>query len=404
MKKLLISLSFGVSLLANAYVNGSSETTFALLEPPNVETQLNRIDIGINVIRINNVLLNDVPISADATWIDNIINPPKGTYMAISRSPLMTDDPFYTTVGLSNTAPGLKSLAFGVETPITSSFFEQIIAIYKNPFNTKGERAYKFPDVHAFANVLDPSTFTSFPEGKEGELIEVQAIRSRLYKNISEAVLELCSLDDQDELKEARANYQESVRQASTIESRIASLQAWINDRKNSSKSGEKEEKKEEIGIKEVELDRAKTKLEQDKDIYEEVLKKAADTIDDNIDVEKIPLAKKINALLQIISSNTAQALSMFGAATLSFTKNGFNTLDQEIAAITWAMAITKSKQKHLFLEYRMKRLLVNSVLAIPNIAAGIYQASAQSFEVDYFEKITSAYVKAGKILEKETK
>lgn len=360
-----------------ATVKGSSESLFALMESPNVELQLNRIAVGMNYVRTNAIILNKMPISSDALWVDNI-DKAQDNQDAL-QSDLLKKDPFYSTFAISNLF--LKSQITIAVTPIVSDLYAIILNLYKSG------NGYKYPDLYFLPNPFDMDSFLYFKDEKGVELIDVKAINSRLYPNINAAIIELLAPESQDEVRDAKAKFDDLTNQVFTQKSEIEALKIRLEKQPT-------EDDENALEIKETELDSLQEKLDESKDIYALALENALLVLEQNLDEKKIPLAKNVHKALELVKLGAIKTISLFSAATLHLQKNGLNSLDNELYAIGAAQGLSSLVgNQALFLKDRYQRLLINAVYAVPNLAIGLYQANDQFFEADSLQDVTILYI-----------
>lgn len=375
-----------IALSAN-FIEGSSESTSAMIEDPTFEGQLVRINVGINLVRINTDIIQNMPVSADSEWVDKVIEPVN--YTTVNNMDAVKNDAYYSTVGITNYLMG-KSIAVRLS-PLAARLYWQAATIYKNP--TNGYPEYSIPDMNMFPDVTDTKTYTSFKAAEEGEkiaLIDVEAASGNLYKNVEEAVISLLPEDMIENVIMAKNEYREAIRVVGEQKSNIAEIEAWLDDDANED-SKDRAVKEEELAALEAELTEKEAAETAQEEKYFALLATGAEAVEANYDPAKIPLAKKLDALLDAVDGNAFGAISMFTSATAGLTR-GMGVIDKELKAISDAQFLSSlvGNQKE-FIGERYERMAVGTLLAIPNIGIGMYYAGSQSSSVGKYQDIVAA-------------
>ncbi len=395
----------------SAAMEGSSESLSAMIEPANVEQQLNRINQGINLIRLNTDIIEGMPIAADSEWVNLITKPlSKELYMKITSLKEIKNDPYYSTVGYTNAILGRPAITM---TPITIKLYTQLAIIYKNKTNTEGKKVkvevdgkiiekiidtpFTLPNQYVFPDISSPKTYVKFQDDKNVAVIDVDAVNDNRYTNVKEAVISLTPEDMQEEINTVTAEYEESKNLVAKNESSVAVLEAWLDNDENIN-NPQKTEKTEALNVAKVNLEQSETILDTKEEMYFNLLESAADAIAANYDSAKVPLAKQLEKLLDIVDNNAIRATSLFTAATAHIAKNGIGTLDKEIIALTQAQAISSlvGNQKE-FIAARLSRMATGALLAIPNIGFGTYYAAKQISLAGKYQGIVNAILEGDK-------
>ncbi|MGP1561877.1 MAG: hypothetical protein ACTTIC_07305 [Helicobacteraceae bacterium] len=357
---------------------GSSESLFALVEAPNVETQLNRLNVGVNLLRVSNVMLYDVPVSQDAAWIDTAADDISAARSEqIMQSAPVRNNPYYATIALSNAFLGQTTLSS--VTPVGFSMYNKLFSVYKNPLNSQS-KDYRTPDLYAMPNIFDAKSFSSFPSGGGAEIIQVEALSSTLYKNAYEAAFSLCPESFQEDLRQSYSSYKDL---SSAYEDLNAQIEAMKADK----------EPQDEIRAKEAELASLKKDLSAKQQIYEKTIKNAASALALDLDPARAPLAHKLDKLFETLQQSALEAMAVMGAASLHLAQNGFASLEDELRAITLAGAVASAtRMQKNNLERRAKQLTINAIYALPNLTIGLYRAGVLYFEAGRLKNITSKF------------
>jgi hypothetical protein len=94
----------------------------------------------------------------------------------------------------------------------------------------------------------------------------------------------------------------------------------------------------------------------------------------------------------------------MFVSATAGLVR-GYGMVGDEIKALRTAQALSSlvGNQKE-FISERLSRMLMGSLLALPNIGIGTYYATSQSHEIGKYQDIVAALLDAAKVAEEAQK
>jgi len=388
-------------------VEGSSESTSAGFESPNFEGQIARINIGINFIRLNTDILKRMPVSEDAEWVDKLVS--FSSLGSVHKSKSLREDPYYSTVGLTNYI--LHRAAVSV-TPLTARLFYEAGVIYKNEANgyqSKDENGnnildekgyltseFKTPNMNVFPDISDMTTYVTFQDEKGVAPIDVEAKEGKLYKNVEEATIALLPDDLQEEVQSSKKELEEVNEELNKLVSTIGVLEAWLDDDDNDG-SSLVEQKETDLEVAEAEEKLAKERVSAKEDSYFLLLDSGADAVEANFDMSKVALAKKLEKLLDAVDNNALGAISMFTSATVGLVR-GTGVIDEEMQAISQAQRLTNlyGNQKQ-YLGQRYSRMLVGTLMAVPNIAIGTYKAFAQSSVAGKYQNIVNKVLEAAK-------
>ena len=392
-----------LSLLAangSAVIDGTSESTSALLEGPNVEQQINRINVGIAMVRVNTVILNEMPISGDSAWVDELTAPMTNEmYSKVRNSPAVINDPYFSTAALTNAI--LNRPAIGLS-PLNARLYLILNTIYKNPTNApannkKAYDGYSIPDIYALPSFDNMASFINFEKennGKKVEKIEVNAAQFDRFNNVELATISLAPKKYQTKLKDAMNDYTKAKFSVAETEGAIKSAEAKLDDDKNIN-SPKRSKWEETVTIKNAELKELEVALDTADTTYTKLMEEAALEIEsfikDDFMNKYVPLAKKLEKLLDTVDNNAIGAGSMFASATAHLVKNGLGTLDKELQALNIAQALTNlvGNQKQ-FISTRLARFGKGALMALPNIAIGSYYAIKQSSEAGRYQIIVN--------------
>lgn len=377
---------------AGGVFEGTSESTSALIEDPSFEAQLIRINVGVNLVRINTDILESMPVSQDSKWVDEVIAlVTSKKRQEVFNMDEVKNDAYYSTAALTNAILGRRAM---VMSPLTVRLYLQASVIYKN--STNGNSKNKIPDMNTFPDITDTKTYVSFKADDSVALIDVEASTGNLFPNVEAAVISLLPEDLQEGVTSAKDDYDVAKENVGTSKSEVASIEAWLDDDANID-SDEKAGKSAELEAAEVALTENETVMDEKENIYFELLASGAEAIENNFDDSKIPLAKKLDSLLDAVDNNAFGAVSMFTSATAGLTR-GMGMLDKELKAILLAQGLTNlvGNQKQYIAE-RYTRMMIGSLLALPNITLGSYYAVSQSSKIGKYQDIVAAVLAGDK-------
>jgi tRNA pseudouridine-54 N-methylase len=377
-----------------AVAEGSSESISAMMESPNVEQQINRINTGINLIRVNTDILERMPVSEDTQWVEKIITPlSQEEYKKVFSLKEIKEDPYYSTVGITNLLLGRVAMPMS---PATAKLYTQLSVIYQNAQN--GHKKMHLPGLYSFPDISSPKSYVTFPEDKKVDVIKVEAKGANLHNNVEDATISLVSEGLQEEINAAKVEYKQTKEEVANKKSVEGELEAWLKDDKNI-KSPQRAEKQEALNVAKAEVEAAEATFDEKSDIYFAALEKGADDIEVNFDPSKVELAKKLSKLLDIVDNNAIRAGSLFAAATAHLAKNGIDTLSHELVAIQKAQALTTlvGNQKQ-FLIQRYKRMATGALMAIPNIGIGAYYATKQALLSNEYKNVVNKVLEAAEV------
>jgi hypothetical protein len=405
-------------------VEGSSESTSAGLEDPAFEKQLNRINVGINLIRINTDMLENMPVSQDSKWVDEVIAPFTGERARFVRNmDSVKNDAYYSTASITDAILGRRQSL--VMSPLIIRLYSEAAIIYKNRYNgyslyklddagneiiphqknpnNPKQIAYHIPNMNQFPDITDTKSYVTFNGDKRVAMIDVEATSGNRYNNVKDAVISLLPEGLQEGVNTAADEFKVAKEEVGIAKSAEGELKAWMDDDKNAN-SPEKADK-------EAALEAAKADVEAKEKVYNEkeeayfsLLAAGAKALESDFDATKVPLAKKLEALLDAIDNNAFGAASMFVSATAGLVR-GYGMVGDEIKALRTAQALSSlvGNQKE-FISERLSRMLMGSLLALPNIGIGTYYATSQSHEIGKYQDIVAALLDAAKVAEEAQK
>jgi len=355
---------------------------FDSLMNPSVEKNLNRINTGINLIRINNDILHNVPISVDAKWVDQIIDVPDYQENNIN-SWLKNSDPFYSTIKFTDMVKS-KGKVSGTEiflnevSPTTIKMYNRIFTLYKKPY----------PDPYCF-----PKSIKWFREFPDARIKVIRCRKGSCHNNIEAAVIELTPDGLKEDLKNAKDEWNENINLVSKLKQECSELKAFIKDKSNKN-SSDLESKKADLEVKKEELKVAETKADEKEDIFFALLKQASVELESNYDDSQIELANQVSKALKEVKLGSKEAIALFGIAgygiyfSIGQLKEEIQTLEKVKASAWYNNQANQTLRHHI--DVRKARLAKNAILALPNITLGSYFAYKQYALSSKYKAITN--------------
>jgi hypothetical protein len=414
---LLVTVPMGLfATTGKGMAQGSSESISALTENPSFEKQVQRGLVGINLVRLSHTLLTQVPISSDAVWVDVATLSVSGErYKILMNSGVIQKDPYYSTVKLTALISGDQLGAAMALSPLAERMYYVTEVIFRNPYNPicklqkdpkkreeclKQMRGYHIPDMNVLPSLSDMKTFYTFKTDDKVKIIPVTAAKGTLYKNIEEAMIALATDADQEAIKEAKSNYEEAIENVAKVKGRIAYLKAKLKDDKNAN-NPKKPQWEKELEQKKQELDNKEKIADKKQEILYNLLDKAALNIKNNFDKSKVPLAKKLKKMADLIEDLEFGAKSMFTSASAGLIR-GFGALGNDLKVLTNAKA--RFPQKAKAFDERFARLTKGGFLLLPMIGVGTYYSFTDSSLLSHYEKLVDATIEGVEALEEAKK
>ncbi len=394
MKKIISSSLLIVFVL---FINGCSalkEGLSSSMEVPTLEKQINRVSIGMTIVRQNKLMLEEMEISADALWPQKMsrdIDRKRKHYL----SKLLNYDPYFATVkytdiiqrdmlgfgkSMQNKKDGVKFAALILNkkvSPITYTAIDKIEILY-------GEDTKNWPEIFEASNSLDfNSTKTR----------DIEAIKGDVYSNIGEAILSLTPLNFQKDLELAHIEMQESV-------SLVLSLKTTEGNLKSKLENGtdEASQIKDKLRVLDVEVDDAQRIADEKEQIYFTLLDGAKIALESDInlnDVNYIHLAENINRVSKEIASSSWDTYTLFGIALKKIEANQMlSNLSLELESLARAKLYVPMPLQKKY-NRRISRLVKNSLYVLPNIFTGSYYTYKQSKVAKKYREFTDVIIEA---------
>ncbi len=430
MFKRLKKVSLGISMVAALAVaplslqagvgEGLSESSSAMLEAPNFEHQLVRINTGVNFIRLTSDVMLEMPISEDAEWADLCVRT-MDKKMVVDTLALddVKNDAYFSTVMITNLL--LRRPVISMSPTIIRLYYVASV-IYKNKANSyvldeagekimgkdgkpkqNGNQNYHIPDFNEFPDVTNMDSFVKFKKDPKVSLIEVEAKNGNSYANVAKAIIALLPDSLQDKAKESRAELLVAREEVASTKGEVALLETWLDDEKNAG-NPEKADKEAALEVAKKKNEMAEKAYDEKEEIYFSILEQGALQIEADFDASKVLLAKKIDNLLSLADDGAINAGSLFAAAMVGIYR-GLGEYDKELKAILAAQALTTlvGNQKQFLVE-RYKRMLVGTLMAIPNIAVGSYYLASGRGAISTYKDVVGAVLDGAEAQEEAAK
>jgi len=394
LKKISLGMSMAVAIatapltLQAGAVEGLSESTSAGLEAPNFEHQLVRINTGINFTRLSYDIMNNMPISEDSEWVDKAV---MDMSMDIVKSTIELDevknDAYFSTAAITNVI--LRRPVLHMSPAILRLYYVSSV-MYKNKSN--GHPDFHMPDFNEFPDVTNLETYAKFKENPEVALIDVEAKTGNVYPNVQSAIIGLLPDDLQERAVLALEEKDVILEDFKKSRANVALLESWIDDEKNTN-DPDIENKKKGLLLSQEKNTILQEEYNKKKDIYLAILDQGALHISANYDESKVPLAKKIAKLLELVDDGAINAVSLFTAASIGIYK-GYGEVDKEMKAILAAQALTSlvGNQKQFLIE-RYQRMVIGAVMAVPHISVGTYYVMAGRGTISTYKDVVAAVI-----------
>ncbi len=397
-KMMKIFISFSLFLMS-FFISGCSalkEGLASTMEVPTLEKQINRASIGITIVRQNNLMLQNMQISSDATW-------PKEIREEISSeqksklTKLLMYDPYYSTVShtdiiqrdalgfsnaVKNSGDGLKFAVLILNQkipPLAYSATNKLEILY-------GQNVQNWPKFFESENSLG-----NFLEFKSGKLLDIEATQGDVYENLSKAVISLAPINLQKDLSLAEYEMQDALMEVLNLKKREGEL-------KNPLSESQEISTQEELELIQVELKDAEVKADEKEEIYFTLLDGATIALESEINLDEksyVDLAVNINLVAQEVKSSSLDAYASFGIALRKIQVNHmFENFNTELESLAKAKLFVPRKLQKKY-NQRVARLMKNSVYFLPNIFMGTYYAYKQSRLASKYIEFTEIIIEA---------
>lgn len=362
---LSLSLAFfasGCAVSTQSVGGCAAEGVTALLEKPSMEKQINRVATATAVIKTNYLIINEMPISVDAAWMDSITASitPEQEKVILKK---LENDPYFGTVHLTDIQSGNLIGLLSKLSPLEKSLYQRIDTFFN-----------EYPEIYTLTGSIEKMI-----KFQGGTLKPVNAITGDSYKNLEDAVLSMVPANSKKELQVSIGEYKKAI-------GAVARKKATLGDMEKDSAT--KEANKEKIPVVEQEIKDLEKIADEKEKIMDEQWKVAIQNIDTNIDEKKIALAKKIYAVLTSINDGAIQAGCLYTTA-IAKTYQSLGQLDKEVQRLAVATAVSPA-----LMQKRLARLKDNAIMTIPNAFVGAYAIAKQKIFVNKYIDVVEKIVK----------
>jgi len=417
--------SFLITICTVFILSGCStlqESFSSQMEVPTVENQVNRVAIGMSIVRENNIMAYKIPISSDASWPAKIAAPIDEKEKRFIEK-LLKNDPYYATAHYTKLiqrrmlGSGAIMSQFGDLGSIASMALDQSISPLTYRAIQKisifyGTDTSKWPNVFSFDTIKG-----DFLEFRGAKLQEIDSPQGDIYETLGDALISLAPVNLQKDLESAREDMLDAYDDTASLEAQKGDLETELKtDTANKKQSTEKgshlspqeiRDINEELALLKVQIEQAKSVANEKESIYFTLLDSAIDVLQSDIDIddeEYVKLAKNINIVANEIESGAVEAYASFGLAlTNLLTTNALANFPRELASLAIAKA-----QVPMYLQSkynkRVKRLAKNVFYLLPNIFIGTYYASKQIGLAKKYQDFTDVILEAYNTNEKSDK
>lgn len=378
----------------------------SVAQVPSLENQANRIVIGMGLVRLNTVIAN-MPISADATWPDELNDDLVFEDNKQTISDALDDDPYvatheYTDLYQKTQLGGFTFLSQPRIGALTYTAVNKMLILY-------GPNEDNWPTF--FDIETDLSTFHKF---KNGQVKQVEALNSNVYENLNEALISLMPVNYQKDLHDSREEMLDAYLEVAELkalkgeyETQIESNGVVIEDIDGSTSQELNDEELLELKEKTLELETQISEKELGADeketIYTTLLEEATEALTSDISLseEDVALAKNIILASGSIKTGALEAGGAFAlTTTILATTEIVQDFPKELQTLAVARIHIPYELEDLY-DQRVLRIGENALYSLPAIAIGTYYAIKQAFLAEQYETIAEIIVEADE-LEKE--
>lgn len=383
----LFALLVGILILGCSAV---MEVGQSQLEVPTLEAQLNRVAVGLGVIRENNILLA-MPISADAKWPEAIGADVTPTEQRLIRRALKKD-PYYATHTYTDLVQMKMLGGYFVSpvSPLAERAFKRVLVLY-------GEDAGNWPTFFSFKGGIGQLTVF-----QDGTLKSVDAITANSYPGLEAALTALMPTAYQKEIETALHERSRAREQVALLKEKKAIVES--REQLESSDTQDRYTVNEQIAVLNVQISRAETVASEKEAIVETVLEQAESALqsDLRLDREQVALAKNILRVCDTIQTGAMEAGTLFSIALGNITlRDMLQRFPEEMKSLAIATASVPGHLRGVYAN-RVERLAENALYLLPSIAVGSYEAFVQVSDSSRYAQIASIIVEADKVRQEQ--
>lgn len=389
-RKWLFLLSMLVSIMMLNGCAATGETLVTLLETPTVEASANRSAVAASELRLNNQIINHMPISADADWPvalgkDATDEDEKNVSRALAQ------DPWFATRVYSD-LPQRKLLGGALSpglSPLTYDAYKKVSVLY-------GANLDNWPNIFKYTSDFD--RFLEFADADSKQPLPVEAKQAKLYPNIYNAIVGLLPVNFQKDLEVSHQEMLVAFAEVAGLKAEKSGLEQMLKQEAKDLDEDDKKQIDEQIAVLEVQIKEKETIADEKQDINFSLLDTAVERLksDINLTPENWMLAKKIDAALGTVKSGALETGTLYtlSMATL-IGRNPMAHFDKELLSLAGAMALVPASKRHL-MRKRIERLKDNLIYLFPSIGMGSYYAVKQYRLASKYGDVTDVLISAG--------
>lgn len=418
LKHVAIQVSAAAALLVSMSGCSALKETFASqLEVPTLEKQVNRVAVGMTIVRENNVMGTQMEISGDATWPQLIASDLNETQEKVLKD-ILYKDPYYMTIHYSEPVQRQmlggsasmnqlnQSLGFDIGaiagsvadpiSPITYRAAQKLEILY-------GQDSKNWPNPFTFES--SAKDFLSF---KKCKLKMVEASTSDAYKTLDEALIALTPVNYQKDLKQAHRDLKKAEQKVASLKGDEGTLKTKLDQdeqkRNNMAKNpdytplsdAEKEDINTNLTDLTTKISAAEANADEKEAIYFTLLDDATTALKSDIQLseQQIKLARNVNIISKEVENGASEAYSAFGVAVANIGAQPIiQNFPTELESLARAAAMFPQFAEQF--KIRIERLAKNAIYFLPNMGMGTYYAHKQSVLAGKYEDISEIIVEA---------
>lgn len=400
MKLGFAAIVFALNLLLSGcagLTKSAGETALFALETPTLEAAANRGAIATSLLRVNHLVLTDLPISANASWPKQMAEKPTEQHKFRVRQAL-AQDPWYATRGATGLYL-LQNLGGFIPpdmSPLAYEAFKKIDAVY-------GEDYKNWPDIWTYSSGL--KNFLSFAD--KYQPAQIEAIDGSYFPNIHSALISLMPVNFQKDLALAGIEYQTANANSSELKQLQEEIKTILEAKPGTENyqyldAEQRKSLQEQQQVLAVQIKQAEELEDEKQQVYLTLLEQAAEQLKSEIDLDpsKTALAQNIYYALQSVKEGSTHAISLYTLATTSIVARGaLENIHIEMQAMLAAPLIIPSQAD--LIGKRIERLAHNAIYLLPAIGMGNYHAYKQNNLANKYLKVVEVIVDATKAQEK---
>lgn len=387
----LLFAALAISLLSGCagMLKSGGETALFALEIPTVEAAANRGAVASSLVRVNQLILTELPISSDAAWPAALVAPTTDEQKKSVRA-FLAYDPWYATHGATG-AYQVQHLGGGYLPPTMSPLAYE--ALKKNAA-IFGDDSENWPDIWRYQSGL--KGFLKFPE--KYQVQEIEAIDGSYFPNIQAALISLMPVNLQKDLEVASLEYQAAVAETLALKQEAEEIKNLLQAKPGAEGYQELDAEtrqmlQEQLAVTE-QLSKEAEAVEKEKEqinfaLFDQANEAMKSEI--NLDPVQVALAQNIFYALQSVKEGATHAQTLYSLATTSLIGRGaLQNFQQEVAVLLATVQLIPAQAD--LIAARTERLVHNTAYLLPAIGMGTYYASKQN-------SLASKYIKSVEVI-----